>query len=91
MAAIFHPCLDKKIQDEDYCDQNICRKNEQLCLNGVCIPKYYHPMRCDGKMDCTDGSDESGCPTTTPNNIISVDTNSDITIEVESKVCLIRP
>lgn len=47
-------------------------------------------MRCDGKLDCTDGSDESGCPTTTPNNIISVDTNSAITIEVESKVCLIR-
>ena len=39
-----------------------CKKKEFQCRNGECIPKAY---RCDKDNDCTDGSDETNCPSNT--------------------------
>ncbi|XP_032663569.1 basement membrane-specific heparan sulfate proteoglycan core protein-like isoform X7 [Odontomachus brunneus] len=36
----------------------VCQYDEATCSNGDCIPKSYV---CDGKFDCTDGSDEMRC------------------------------
>ena len=36
-----------------------CHLDEFRCATGGCIPLY---MRCNGKQDCKDGSDESNCP-----------------------------
>ncbi|XP_034945971.1 basement membrane-specific heparan sulfate proteoglycan core protein isoform X4 [Chelonus insularis] len=36
----------------------VCKYDEATCSNGDCIPK---PFVCDGKFDCTDGSDEMRC------------------------------
>ncbi|XP_025163883.1 basement membrane-specific heparan sulfate proteoglycan core protein [Harpegnathos saltator] len=36
----------------------VCQYDEATCSNGDCIPKTYV---CDGKFDCTDGSDEMRC------------------------------
>lgn len=35
-----------------------CALHEATCSNGDCIPKHFV---CDGKFDCTDGSDENRC------------------------------
>jgi len=35
-----------------------CQPNETVCRSGECLPQE---TRCDGKEDCKDGSDESGC------------------------------
>lgn len=35
-----------------------CLYNESTCSNGDCIPKSYV---CNGRLDCTDGSDEMRC------------------------------
>ena len=35
-----------------------CRSGEFQCSNGDCIAEAE---RCDGKFDCRDRSDESGC------------------------------
>ncbi|XP_044266426.1 basement membrane-specific heparan sulfate proteoglycan core protein isoform X20 [Tribolium madens] len=35
-----------------------CALHEATCSNGDCIPKH---QVCDGKYDCTDGSDENRC------------------------------
>ncbi|XP_071805292.1 basement membrane-specific heparan sulfate proteoglycan core protein-like isoform X3 [Asterias amurensis] len=37
-----------------------CNQNQATCRNGQCIPLSY---RCDGELDCDDGSDESSCST----------------------------
>ncbi|XP_065222037.1 basement membrane-specific heparan sulfate proteoglycan core protein isoform X4 [Planococcus citri] len=37
----------------------VCRANESTCLNGDCIPTQ---LVCDGRVDCSDGSDEVRCP-----------------------------
>ncbi|XP_048508165.1 basement membrane-specific heparan sulfate proteoglycan core protein isoform X9 [Athalia rosae] len=37
---------------------NACKYDEATCSNGDCIPKT---KVCDGRIDCTDGSDESRC------------------------------
>ncbi|XP_070527636.1 basement membrane-specific heparan sulfate proteoglycan core protein isoform X6 [Cardiocondyla obscurior] len=36
----------------------VCQFDQATCSNGNCIPKSYV---CDGKFDCTDGSDEMRC------------------------------
>ncbi|BES90212.1 low density lipoprotein receptor-related protein 12 [Nesidiocoris tenuis] len=38
----------------------ICQDDEFRCHNRVCLPES---MRCDGKIQCIDGSDERGCST----------------------------
>ncbi|XP_060518138.1 basement membrane-specific heparan sulfate proteoglycan core protein isoform X3 [Cylas formicarius] len=37
-----------------------CQSDELQCRNLQCVP---HSSRCDGKRDCSDNSDEDGCPT----------------------------
>ena len=37
-----------------------CTSDQFTCANGQCVPMA---ARCDGNIDCTDGSDESNCGT----------------------------
>ncbi|XP_076378245.1 terribly reduced optic lobes isoform X1 [Megalopta genalis] len=37
---------------------HVCQYEEATCSNGECIPKSYV---CNGRLDCTDGSDEMRC------------------------------
>ncbi|XP_034185288.1 terribly reduced optic lobes isoform X2 [Osmia lignaria lignaria] len=37
---------------------HVCMYDEATCSNGDCIPKSYV---CNGRLDCTDGSDEMRC------------------------------
>ncbi|XP_054009839.1 basement membrane-specific heparan sulfate proteoglycan core protein-like isoform X3 [Hylaeus anthracinus] len=37
---------------------HVCQYDEATCSNGDCIPKSYV---CNGRLDCTDGSDEMRC------------------------------
>ncbi|XP_078043463.1 terribly reduced optic lobes isoform X5 [Augochlora pura] len=37
---------------------HVCQYDEATCSNGECIPKSYV---CNGRLDCTDGSDEMRC------------------------------
>lgn len=41
----------------EYCDQS---QGYRTCMDGISC--YYLQNQCDGKNDCDDGSDESGCP-----------------------------
>ncbi|EDO45220.1 predicted protein, partial [Nematostella vectensis] len=38
-----------------------CSPQEYQCDNGACIPSRYE---CDGRIQCSDGSDETGCTAT---------------------------
>ena len=35
-----------------------CLQDEFACSNGACLKKNWH---CDGRDDCSDGSDEKNC------------------------------
>ncbi|CAF0871328.1 unnamed protein product [Brachionus calyciflorus] len=39
-----------------YTNSRYCAAHEATCRNGQCIPRY---ALCDGKQDCSDGSDEN--------------------------------
>uniref|UniRef100_A0A4W3HU78 Low-density lipoprotein receptor-related protein 2 n=1 Tax=Callorhinchus milii TaxID=7868 RepID=A0A4W3HU78_CALMI len=41
------------------CNSKDCRNNQFQCEDGRCIPLYW---RCDAVSDCSDSSDEQGCP-----------------------------
>lgn len=48
---------DNKLEAQDI---KTCKKNEFSCFSsGQCIPRIW---RCDGEIDCSDSSDEHGCP-----------------------------
>lgn len=36
-----------------------CREGEFMCLDGFCVEAR---LKCDGTIDCSDGSDELACP-----------------------------
>lgn len=40
-----------------------CSASQFTCTNKQCIPLRW---KCDGDSDCSDGFDESGCPTRAP-------------------------
>ena len=40
-----------------------CKVDQFDCGNGQCIPNRW---RCDGSADCSNDSDEKGCPTKPP-------------------------
>ena len=40
-----------------------CGVDQSTCRDGQCIPRDY---RCDGDLDCRDGSDEYNCGTPAP-------------------------
>ena len=43
--------------------ERACTDVEFACRSGECLPQ---DTRCDGTADCADGSDELGCPLSTP-------------------------
>jgi hypothetical protein len=38
----------------------VCSPSSFTCKSGKCIPQN---LKCNGKNDCSDGSDEDSCPT----------------------------
>ncbi|XP_076631096.1 terribly reduced optic lobes isoform X1 [Colletes latitarsis] len=50
--------LDVEKFDPPVTNRPICQYEEATCSNGDCIPKSYV---CNGRLDCTDGSDEMRC------------------------------
>ena len=45
-----------------------CGLQKFTCANRQCIESY---QKCDGKKECSDGSDEQGCPNTEESNFFS--------------------
>ncbi|EFN82309.1 Prolow-density lipoprotein receptor-related protein 1 [Harpegnathos saltator] len=59
---------------EPECDQSA----ELMCKSGACVPLE---SRCDGVLQCDDGSDEDNCPTELTSKINEDDTTSDLPTE----------
>ena len=61
-----------------------CSDDEFSCDNGICIPMN---KRCNGKLECKDGSDEDNCDLVVFNNgynkyLVPMDSNSKFTVSV---------
>merc|ERR1711863_244202 len=49
---------EKKVKPLLSTDEPLCENNKLACGDSICISK---DLFCDGKKDCTDGSDENAC------------------------------
>merc|ERR1712158_352111 len=49
---------ERKVQPLLSTDEPLCENNKLACGDSICISK---DLFCDGKKDCTDGSDENAC------------------------------
>ena len=49
---------EKKVKPLLSTDEPLCEDNKLACGDSICISK---DLFCDGKKDCTDGSDENAC------------------------------
>ena len=53
-----------------------CRSYEFRCNNRECISDFARSAACDGTPQCSDGSDETGCPTSSPSLASAAPTSS---------------
>ena len=49
---------EKKVKPLLSTDEPLCEPNKLACGDSICIEQG---LFCDGKKDCTDGSDENAC------------------------------
>lgn len=59
-ANTTHPDAAREKSDQPECDQTA----ELRCRSGECVPLE---SRCDGVLQCNDGSDEDNCPSDSQN------------------------